>query len=349
MTIAKINGTNYAVKTFQNIPVLTLKDIDHFHDYMDGTTRKMFARSKSVMAENEDFFVVSRKELGTDFITVYKLGTSETTGILVALTGYLMLCKSMTDKRSFEISKTLIREYFRTDSPRMSEEQMQPFMDVVRAIRNENHYLLGMMERMQSEFTEVRKLLTPKIQETIAISDIQEWSDKTFAKVREISRSKCVYDRDVIRDICKAEEFKGIDFTVLKEEYTKRTGQRNPYLLKVVAATIEERKIFEKVLDRMYKETFEKEEIPAVCVPQFTTMSIPEIIRPLIAKRGDKNPTATPTYRIVYKTMNIDWDKELESYALKHGLSKLPRKMTLVEEIPSIRDEFKNAVEKLLQ
>lgn len=350
MILASIGGKNYAVKTYQNTPVLTFKDVDHFHDYMEGRTAKMFELNKSVMVENKDFFIVSKKELGTDFVTVYKLNSSESTGVLITLTGYLMLCKAMTDKRSFEISKGLLTEYFKTNSPRVNSEDMQLFMEAVNKIHNENHYLLGMIEKMCKEFESIKTLLTPKINEATAISEIQEWSDNAFAQIRKLSRALGVYDRDIIRDICKDERFKGVDFTQLKDEYTMRTKQKNPYLLKVIAATTEERKIFETVLNEMLEDKFGKANPVTSCsLPKITALNVSEIIRPLIAKRGDNTSTHTATYRIVYKTMEIDWDKELESYALKHGLSKHPRKLTLIEEIPSIKDEFKKAVEKLLQ
>jgi predicted secreted Zn-dependent protease len=205
-----------------------------------------------------------------------------------------------------------------------------------------------MMEKLSGEMARLKVAVTPKINEATAITNINEWSDNTFAKIREISRAKGVYDRDIIREICKDERFAGIDFTELKDEYCRRTRQKNPYLLKVIAATVDERKIFEEVLEKMHTEALgTKPEVEAI--PEFTALSITEIIKPLIDKRGDKNPTATPTYRIVYKTMDVDWDKERQKYKLKHGLTTLPRKLTLVEEIPSMRDEFKKAVEKLLQ
>ena len=347
--ITTINGKNYVVKNYQGLAVLTLKDIDHFHDYMDGSSSRLFEISQMALVENEDFFVVSKKDLGTDFVTYFKLDSKDTTGVLLTLTGYLMLCKSMTDKRSFDISKELLKVYFKANTPQMSEEHIRPFIESINVVRNENHYILKMLETLNTGFDQLKVALTPKIVETTAINEINEWSDKAFAKIREISRALGVYDRDVLREICKDERFNGINFTDLKDEYVHRTRQKNPYLLKVIAATVEERKIFETVLDEMYSKALGKKETQVVCIPEFTTMSITEIIKPLIDKRGDKNPTATPTYRIVYKTMDVDWDKERESYKLKHGLATLPRKLTLVEEIPAMRDEFKKAVEKLLQ
>ena len=128
-------------------------------------------------------------------------------------------------------------DYFKAGTPQMTEDQIRPFVEGIRAVRNETHYLLGMMEKLSGEMARLKVAVTPKINEATAITNINEWSDSTFAKIREISRAKGVYDRDIIREICKDERFAGIDFTELKDDTI--SDNANLYKDQTIEETIE--------------------------------------------------------------------------------------------------------------
>ena len=100
--IAIINGENMVIKKYRDIPVVTFKDIDHLHDRVAGTAKRNFTDNRKYFVEGEDFFVVSKKELGTDFVPTYGFDSHSPSGTLITESGYLMLCKSMTDKLSWE-------------------------------------------------------------------------------------------------------------------------------------------------------------------------------------------------------------------------------------------------------
>ncbi len=89
------------IKEYNNIRVVTFKDIDMVHERPDGTARKRFNDNKKYFIEGEDYFVVKPSEINNR-------GTT-----LITETGYLMLVKSFTDNLAWKAQRELVNTYFR--------------------------------------------------------------------------------------------------------------------------------------------------------------------------------------------------------------------------------------------
>lgn len=60
-----INGQALAVKEYEGKRVITLKEIDKFHERPEGTARKRFNDNKKHFIEGEDFFRITPSEFRT--------------------------------------------------------------------------------------------------------------------------------------------------------------------------------------------------------------------------------------------------------------------------------------------
>jgi len=96
--------------------VLTLAQIDKVHNRPEGTARKRFNDNKNRMTEGEDYFLVSPSEIRThspDAVPSARMANLT----VVTESGYLLLVKSFTDDLAWQIQRTLIKAYFRVESP----------------------------------------------------------------------------------------------------------------------------------------------------------------------------------------------------------------------------------------
>lgn len=92
--------------------VVTFKDIDEVHQRPKGTAKRNFTRNKKHFIENEDYFVVTREDVGTNFVPTYGFNEKAPSGILITETGYLMLVKSLRDDLSWDVQRQLVKAYF---------------------------------------------------------------------------------------------------------------------------------------------------------------------------------------------------------------------------------------------
>lgn len=97
-----------SIKIWNNERVVTFKDIDIVHERPDGTSRTAFNRNRKRFIINEDYFVCQTHEAQETF------GISAPNGlILLTEMGYLMIVKTFTDDKSWEVQRALVNGYFR--------------------------------------------------------------------------------------------------------------------------------------------------------------------------------------------------------------------------------------------
>lgn len=111
--IIKINSHEVTVKEYNGQRVVTFKDIDTVHERPEGTAKRNFNTNKQHFIEGEDFFAISRKDVGTDFVQTYGFSDSAPSGMLITESGYLMLVKSFTDDLAWEVQRKLVKSYFK--------------------------------------------------------------------------------------------------------------------------------------------------------------------------------------------------------------------------------------------
>lgn len=113
MEIEKINNTELSVKVYQGQRVVTFKDIDTVHERPEGTAKRNFSTNKKHFIEGEDFFTISKKEVGTDFVQTYGFNETAPSGMIITESGYLMLVKSFIDDLAWDVQRKLVKSYFR--------------------------------------------------------------------------------------------------------------------------------------------------------------------------------------------------------------------------------------------
>lgn len=113
--IVEINGTDLQVKMWSGQKVVTLADIDIVHDRVSGTAKRNFNENKEHLLENEDFYLVTRKELSTKIVHNDKplKGNPNIKVVLLTESGYLLLVKSFTDNLAWKVQRDLVNTYFK--------------------------------------------------------------------------------------------------------------------------------------------------------------------------------------------------------------------------------------------
>lgn len=110
--VITIENTEMQIREYDGQRVVTFKDIDKVHQRPKGTAKRNFTRNKKHFIENEDYFVVTREDVGTNFVPTYGFNEKAPSGILITETGYLMLVKSLRDDLSWDVQRQLVKAYF---------------------------------------------------------------------------------------------------------------------------------------------------------------------------------------------------------------------------------------------
>ena len=111
--VITIENTEMQIREYNGQRVVTFKDIDTVHNRPSGTAKRNFARNKKHFIEREDFFTVTKNDVGTKFVPTYGFNEKASSGILLTETGYLMLVKSLKDDLSWQVQRQLVNAYFK--------------------------------------------------------------------------------------------------------------------------------------------------------------------------------------------------------------------------------------------
>lgn len=123
--VITVEDTQMQVREYSGQRVVTFKDIDTVHNRRPGTAKKSFNRNRKHFIESEDFFVVTKNDVGPYFGPTYGFDKKAPSGILVTETGYLMIVKSFNDDLSWKVQRRLVNAYFKAkeDNSTMLAEQ----------------------------------------------------------------------------------------------------------------------------------------------------------------------------------------------------------------------------------
>ena len=123
--VITVEDTQMQVREYSGQRVVTFKDIDTVHNRKPGTSKRSFNHNKKHFIEGEDFFVVTKNDVGTNFVPTYGFDKKAPSGILVTETGYLMIVKSFNDDLSWKVQRRLVNAYFKAkeDNSAMLSEQ----------------------------------------------------------------------------------------------------------------------------------------------------------------------------------------------------------------------------------
>ncbi len=111
--LVTIAGIGMEIREYNGHRVVTFKDIDAVHQRPNGTAKRNFNRNIKHLIDGEDYFRVTPKDVGTNFVPTYGFSEKAPDGILITETGYLMIVKSFKDDLAWEVQRSLVNSYFK--------------------------------------------------------------------------------------------------------------------------------------------------------------------------------------------------------------------------------------------
>lgn len=113
MNAISINNHELEIKEYGGQRVVTFGDVDRVHQRPSGIARRNFANNRKRFIEGEDFYKISRSDVGVNFTQTYGFNKKAASGTLITETGYLMLVKTFTDDLAWDVQRELVKRYFR--------------------------------------------------------------------------------------------------------------------------------------------------------------------------------------------------------------------------------------------
>lgn len=122
-----IEDTELAIREYNGQRVVTMKDIDRIHGKKTDTAKKAFQKHKQHFILGEDYFEMTRKELGERYSPNEKIkGNPNLTTYLLTESGYLMIVKVFTDDLSWQVQRQLVNTYFKVKEQEKPVRQAEP-------------------------------------------------------------------------------------------------------------------------------------------------------------------------------------------------------------------------------
>ena len=147
-----VNNCTVEIRQYNGQKVLTFKDIDLAHGRPEGTARKRFNDNKEHFIEGVDYFLVKPSDVQMSEFRTSEINNRGTT--LVTESGYLMIVKSFTDDRSWDVQRFLVNSYFRAKEEKPKYAQQKVFNDGYeyfdKTFRGETVYTLADVEHFSN-------------------------------------------------------------------------------------------------------------------------------------------------------------------------------------------------------
>lgn len=189
--IITINGTELAVKEYNERRVVTFKEIDELHDRPEGTARKRFNDNKQHFIEGKDYFKVKCAEVRPFFGQTPPNGFNpEADIVLITESGYLMIVKSLKDDLAWAVQRELVNSYFRIREVRTEFSELSPQLQLLINIETEQ-------KRQQKAIEDTNRRID-NIGEVIAL-DINSWRREARSLITKIAQSIGGFDH--IKDV----------------------------------------------------------------------------------------------------------------------------------------------------
>ncbi len=150
-----VNDVSLVCKTYKGQRVVTLEDIDNVHNRIDGTARKRFNDNKKHLIENEDYFLIVRKDLRPIFgLNSDKplRGNPNIKMPLLTESGYLLLVKSFTDDLAWDVQRKLVNSYFKL-------KEVSPASNEIAALQKDLSVVFVQVNNMENMIQEQSEML----------------------------------------------------------------------------------------------------------------------------------------------------------------------------------------------
>lgn len=336
------------IKEYNNVRVVTFKDIDMVHERPDGTARKRFNDNKKYFIEGEDFYKISPSEFRTAIGDMDKRQQNDVT--LITESGYLMLVKSFTDDLAWQVQRELVNTYFRVKDVVTIMGAMARTIQDMSARINQLEALpdkVTVLEKEIKKFTPTplncsswkRNIATPLVSSLSKIIDLP--IAETYKFIYDDMASTYGFDKiHAMTQFCnkyKVDNVSTIDAVADVPTYIEMfTKSVNKFL-----------DINNPVSDT--SDTNTKSEVnnnisTSNSIIDYSTLTVEEIIKPLVDLYHDTSINNAYTYKRVYKVMRSDrsWKSLMTR---RHCKSK----KNLVTKFDDIKRDFAKAVNQLME
>ena len=337
-----VGNHSLPIKEYNNVRVVTFKDIDTVHERPDGTASRNFRKNREHFVENEDYFII---ELTADEIRrQFQVGKNAgRTAILITESGYLMLVKSFTDDLAWEVQRKLVNTYFR----------VKDITSVVVAMAEK-------ITQLEKSNNDKFNTLEAKIDKVIPTqSNYYLWKNsiatplvKTISNILGLPIAdtyKVIYDDMVMRGFnqpyamnrfCnkyKVDSVSTIDAVADVDEYIRMfMDSANKFLEMNTAASNTPTTASQKVINNI--------DTSNSAIVDYLNLTAEEIIKPLVDLYHDTSINNAYTYKRVYKVMRSD-----RSWKALMTRRHCKSKKNLVVKFADIRRDFAKAVNQLME
>lgn len=183
--LVHIENTDISIKEYNGHRVVTFKDVDLVHERPEGTAKRNFAENKEHFIEGVDYFSISRKDVGTDFVLTYGFDNKAPSGIVITESGYLMLIKPFRDDLAWKVQRQLVNSYFRVRNivdDRLSPETKMLFTMINQIAESE------LQAKQAKELAQKAIETTESIKEAV-MPIFDNWREETNEKFNRIQKN----------------------------------------------------------------------------------------------------------------------------------------------------------------
>ena len=331
------------IKEYNNVRVVTFKDIDTVHERPNGTARRNFNDNKNRFIEGVDYFVRNSYEAKNEFNLIAPNGL-----ILITESGYLMLVKSFTDDLAWKVQRELVNTYFRVKDVIAIMGTMARTIQDMSAKINQFEALPDEVAALKKEIKKLtptplncsswkRNIATPLVSSLSKIIDIP--IAETYKFIYDDMASTYGFDKiHAMTQFCnkyKVDNVSTIDAVADVPTYIEMfTKSANNFL-----------DMNNPVSDTSTVELEVNNNISiSNTITDYSALTVEEIIKPLVELYHDTSINNAYTYKRVYKIMRSDrsWKSLMTR---RHCRSK----KELIVKFNDIRRDFTKAVNQLME
>lgn len=334
------------IKEYNNVRVVTFKDIDIVHERPDGTAHRNFKANKNRFIEGVDYYKLQKDEIRPFGIT------SPNGGTVVTESGYLMLVKSFTDDLAWKVQRELVNNYFRVKDvvtimgamaktiQNMSARinQLEALPDEVTALKKEIKNLTPTPLNCSSW---KRNIATPLVSSLSKIIDIP--IAETYKFIYDDMASTYGFDKiHAMTQFCNKYKVDNVstidavaDVPTYMEMFTKSVNKFLEMNNPIPDTSDTNTKVKSKVNNNINALN---------SIIDYSTLTVEEIIKPLVDLYHDTSVNNAYTYKRVYKVMRFD-----RSWKALMTRRHCKSKKNLVAKFADLRRDFAKAVNQLVE
>ena len=346
--VITVNNKDLSIKELDGQRVVTFKEVDEVHDRPNGTAKRNFNENKHRFIEGEDYFEITRKEFGTNFVPNESLkGNPKLLTTLLTETGYLMLVKSFTDDLAWKVQRELVKSYFNKShnvhNTQTNNENLIP-MDKIISLQQD-------FKNLETQILNWQQGIDKKLNRIVPLPQYSAWKDTINPKIAIISRCLQMENTKVLSMLyMEISKNNNVDLHHLQQDLSNRSMKKCT-ALDTIESYPQLKESFEALLDNLYDKIVKTYNVK---LPKeksvFEKSAIELAIEPLIKKYNYKSIGGTVTYRKVYSNMNVgSWAHRITRYKNKHNIKTAPSKKIIINNDEKLQKMFFTTVRDLLK